>query len=84
MATPGSTYIKGGRVGTATPGGLTSTQKTVGLLVAVLCGPALLKKWSEKPASEKVDLSSYNIVTHYETPAIDHLDSTLRIEFCAS
>ena len=50
-------------------------------LVAVFCGPALLKKFADKP-KEAVDLSSFNIVTSYETPAIQKMDSTLRIEFC--
>ena len=79
------TYIKGGRVGTApSGGGFTQNQKMLFGLVAVLVGPSLVKKWSEKPASEKVDLSMYKIVTEYKTPAIDKHDSTLRIEFCAS
>ena len=64
-------------------GGLTSNQKAVIGLAAILVGPALLKKFYEKP-KEVVDLSTYNIVTHYETPAIDRRDSTLRIEFCQS
>jgi len=33
---------------------------------------------------EKVDLSSFNIVTHYDKPAIERMDSTVRIEFCSS
>ena len=79
------TYIKGGRVGTApSGGGFTQNQKMLFGLVAVLVGPSLVKKWSEKPASEKVDLSMYKIVTESKTPAIDKHDSTLRIEFCAS
>ena len=68
------TYIKGGRVGTApSGGGFTQNQKMLFGLVAVLVGPSLVKKWSEKPASEKVDLSMYKIVTEYKTPAIDKL-----------
>jgi len=43
----------------------------------------VLKKVWEKPVSE-VDLSSFNIVTKYDTPAIERRDNTLRIEFCAS
>lgn len=79
------TYISGGRVGQVNTGGaLTSTQKAVGILAAVLVGPSVLKKWYEKPAAEKVDLSAFNIVTNYDTPAIERRDSTLRIEFCAS
>jgi len=68
----------------ASGNGLTSSQKTGLVLVAALCGPALLKKWYEKPASEKVDLSGFNIVTAYDTPAIERMDSTVRIEFCSS
>ena len=63
---------------------LTSGQKTGLVLVAALCGPALFKRWADKPASEKVDLSGFNIVTHYDIPAIEKLDNTVRIEFCAS
>ena len=84
MAAVPRTYIKGGKVGAVGGGGFTSTQKAVGVLLAVLVGPSLLKKFYEKPASEKVDLSSFNIVTSYDVPAIEKLDSTLRIEFCAS
>ena len=65
-------------------GSLTSTQKTLLIGLAVLVGPSAVKKFYEKPASEKVDLSGFNIVTSYETPAIEKLDNTLRIEFCAS
>ena len=79
------TYVKNGRVGTqSSGGGLTANQKMVIGLLAVLVGPSLVKKWYEKPASEKVDLSMYKIVTSYKTPAIDQHDNTLRIEFCAS
>lgn len=66
------------------PTGLTSTQKRVAGLIILLVGPSMVKKWMEKPAAEKVDLSSFNIVTHYDKPAIEKMDSTLRIEFCAS
>ena len=64
--------------------GLTGGQKAGMMLVAALCGPALLKRWADKPASEKVDLSGFNIVTAYDTPAIERMDSTVRIEFCSS
>ena len=64
-------------------GGLTSGQKGLFVLAAVLVGPSLLKTLYEKP-KEAVDLSSYNIVTRYDTPAIERMDSTLRIEFCQS
>ena len=37
-----------------------------------------------RAASQAVDLSAYNIVTRYDTPAIERRDSTLRIEFCQS
>ena len=64
--------------------GLTGGQKAGIVLVAALCGPALLKRWMDKPASEKVNLNGFNIVTHYDTPAIEKMDSTVRIEFCSS
>lgn len=64
-------------------GGLTSGQKAAIGVLAVLCGPALVKKMTEQPI-EKVDLSSFNIVTNYDKPAIEKMDSTLRIEFCSS
>ena len=67
----------------AAGGGLTSGQKALAALAAVLCGPAVLKKVMESPV-EKVDLSSFNIVSKYDTPAIERRDSTLRIEFCSS
>ena len=66
----GSIY-KGGQVqAPARPtggGGLTSGQKGLFALAAVLVGPSLLKTLYEKP-KEAVDLSSYNIVTRYDTP----------------
>ena len=64
-------------------GGLTSGQKGLFALAAVLFGPSLLKSLYDKP-KEAVDLSAYNIVTRYDTPAIERMDSTLRIEFCQS
>jgi hypothetical protein len=64
-------------------GGLTSGQKGLLALAAVLVGPSLVKSLYDKP-KEAVDLSSYNIVTRYDTPAIERMDSTLRIEFCQS
>jgi len=76
------TYIKGGRVGSVS-GGFTSNQKVVLGLLAVLVGPSILKKVYDKPP-DSVDLSSFNIVTHYDVPAIQKMDDTLRIEFCAS
>ena len=63
-------------------GALTGGQKAMFMLAAVLIGPAVLKKFYDQP--EKVDLSSFNIVTHYDTPAIEKMDSTVRIEFCSS
>lgn len=38
----------------------------------------------EKLTAENVDLSSFNIVTDYDVPAIEKMDNTLRIQFCAS
>lgn len=82
-----STYIgKGGVVGSRSGGGaagLTSGQKGFLMLSALLVGPSVLKKVYDKPA-EAVDLSQYNIVTRYDTPAIEQRDSKLRIEFCQS
>jgi len=75
------TYIKGGRVGSVS-GGLTANQKMLFGLAAVLVGPSILKKMYDKPSD--VDLSSFNIVTHYDVPAIQKMDDTLRVEFCAS
>lgn len=78
-------YVKNGRVGAVSTGGaLTSTQKAVAVLAAVLVGPSVVKQWYEKPAAQKVDLSAFNIVTKYDTPAIERRDDTCRIEFCAS
>ena len=68
---------------TTSSGALTGGQKAALILGAVLVGPAVLKKIYDKPP-EKVDLSSFNIVTHYDTPAIERMDSTVRIEFCSS
>ena len=66
----------------AASGAITSGQKVAMLLGAVLIGPAVLKRIYDTP--EKVDLSNFNIVSHYDTPAIEKMDSTLRIEFCSS
>jgi len=63
--------------------GLTPAQKKMFVLAALLVGPALLKRWFEAPKSD-IDLSAWNIVTSYDKPAIEKLDSTVRIEFCAS
>lgn len=63
-------------------GGLSSNQKMLFGLAAVLFGPSMLKKLYNKPSD--VDLSSFNIVTHYDVPAIQKMDSTVRIEFCSS
>jgi len=62
-------------------GALTGGQKAALLLAAVLIGPAAMKKLYEAP-KENVDLSTFNIVTKYDTPAIEKMDSTVRIEFC--
>ena len=66
-----------------TGGGLTTNQKGLFALAAVLIGPAVLKRVYEKPKSAEVDLSAWKIVTKYDTPAIDKRDGTLHIEFCA-
>lgn len=70
--------------GGGNPSGFTPTQKRMAGLFILLIGPSMLKKWFDKPAAEKVDLSSFNIVTSYDKPAIEKMDDTLRIEFCAS
>jgi len=54
------------------------------ILAAVLVGPAILKEMYDKATSEKVDLSDFNIVTHYDEPAITRMDDTVRIQFCAN
>jgi len=74
----------GGGGGNNAAAGFTPSQKRIAGFVLLLLGPSVLKKWFDKPAAEKVDLSSFNIVTHYDKPAIEKMDSTLRIEFCAS
>jgi len=76
------TYIRGGQVGSLqTGGGLTSNQKGLLALLAVLVGPAAFKKFYDKPKTE-VDLSAWNMVTDFETPAIEKRDGVVRIEFC--
>lgn len=59
-------------------------QKTLLGLAAVLIGPSLLMHAYEKLTAENVDLSSFNIVTDYDVPAIEKMDNTVRIQFCAS
>jgi len=65
-------------------GGITGAQKAILALAAVLVGPALLKQAYEKVTTESVDVSAFNIVTQYDTPAIEMMDDTVRIQFCAS
>ena len=78
------TYIRGGKVGSVqTGGGLTSNQKGLLLVLAVLLGPAAFKRFYDTPKSE-VDLSAWKMVTDFETPAIDKRDGVVRIEFCSS
>ena len=79
----GKNGVVGSRSGGGAGGGLTSGQKGFLMLGALLVGPSVLKKVYDKP-TEAVDLSQYNIVTRYDTPAIDQRDSKLRIEFCQS
>lgn len=64
--------------------GISSNQKIVMGLAAMLIGPALLMQFYDKAVVEKVDLSNFNMVTHYDTPAEEMMDSTLRIQYCAS
>lgn len=81
----GRTYIKGGKpTYVSTAGGLSQNQKALFALAALLVGPAMLKQFYNKSKEEKVDISQWNIATKYDTPAIEKLDSTVRIEFCAS
>jgi len=72
----------------AAAGGLSSSitggQKALLILAAVLFGPAIQKEMYDKATSEKVDLSDFNIVTHYDEPAITRMDDTVRIQFCAN
>jgi len=65
-------------------GGVTSAQKTLLIVAAVLVGPAVLKTVYDKVTAETVDLSDFNIVTKYDTPAIEMMDDTVRIQFCAN
>jgi len=53
-------------------------------LAAVLIGPAILMQIYEKVTAEDVDLSDFNIVTHYDKPAAEMMDSVVRIQFCAN
>uniref|UniRef100_A0A7S0J2P4 Uncharacterized protein n=1 Tax=Calcidiscus leptoporus TaxID=127549 RepID=A0A7S0J2P4_9EUKA len=72
-------YIKGGRVGSSENGFLTSQQKRVFGLAAILIGPALLKRWYDTPKSE-VDLSAWRIVTG--SPMVPALSSLSCHNFC--
>jgi len=65
-------------------GGVGSTQKALLVVAAVFIGPAILKGVYDKVTTEKVDISDLNVVTSYETPAIEMMDDTVRIQFCAS
>ena len=66
------------------PGGITGNQKAIMCVVAVLIGPSLLQQLYEKVTTEEVDISSFNMVTHYDKPATEMIDDTLRIQFCAN
>mmetsp|Transcript_42834 Transcript_42834/g.69163 ORF Transcript_42834/g.69163 Transcript_42834/m.69163 type:complete len:108 (-) Transcript_42834:25-348(-) len=70
--------------GDESAGGLTAAQKAVLGLAALLIGPSLLLGLYEKATTETVDLSTFNLVTQYETPAIEMMDDTARIQFCSS
>lgn len=67
-----------------TSAGLTSVQKAVLGGAAVLILPSMLMQLYEKTQTEQVDLSSFNLVTHYDKPASEMFDNTLRIQYCAS
>ena len=62
-------------------GGAARAQPPDPLECAARARHRLLKKFYEKPPE---DLSAFNIVTHYDVPAIDKRDGVLRIEFCSS
>lgn len=78
--------VTGNQTGATTKksAGLTSLQKTVLGGAAVLILPSMLMQLYEKVKTEEVDLSSFNIVTHYDKPASEMMDDTLRIQYCAS
>lgn len=65
-------------------GGLTGAQKAGLVVVAALVGPSMLLHLYEKSKTETVDLSDFNIVTAYEKPAVEMMDSVVRIQYCAS
>lgn len=69
---------------TDSAGGVGSTQKALLIIAAVLIGPAVLKQVYDKVTTESVDLTDFNVVTQYDTPAIDMMDDTVRIQFCAN
>lgn len=92
-ARPRGYTIKDGKVvvegqqrgcGVKASAGLTSNQKAVIVLAAILIGPALLKQLYDKLTAEQVDLSDFNIVSGYDKPAIEMMDNTVRIQYCAS
>jgi len=61
-----------------------SAQKALLILAAVCIGPAILQQLYIKVTTESVDLSDFNVVTQYDTPAIEMMDDTVRIQFCSS
>ena len=83
MSAAARPYVRGGKVGSQVAGGFSNQQKGLAVLAALLVGPALLKRLYDTPA-EKVDLSAWKMVSHYDTPAIERRDSVVRVEFCAS
>ena len=63
---------------------ISPAQKMLFMLAAICVGPAILKQVYDKVTTEQVDISDLNVVTSYDTPAIEMKDNVLRIGFCAS
>lgn len=66
--------------------GLTSQQRTALSICAVLVLPSLaLRSFNAWRRDEKVDLSAFAVSAQpFDTPAIEKVDGTVRIEFCMS
>jgi len=65
-------------------GGGSGIQTALLVVAAVLLGPAMLKYAYDKVTTETVDISNLNVVTSYDKPAIEMMDDTVRIQFCAN
>lgn len=64
--------------------GLSGLHKAGLVFAVLLVGPSLLLQLYEKLTADNVDLSDFNIVTSYDKPAIEMMDSVVRIQYCAS